>query len=146
MKFTSEERREVARKLREKGPVVDNDFDGDWEAAVVIIDKIIGTYGCATWETFYNRLADLIEPNGETWLNGYDVGFASADDWYEQHTDEELAEHGLKRERTCHMVDTDHEYEDSIRCDVCQMTFNRPWEPFKFCPNCGARVVSGDGD
>lgn len=42
---------------------------------------------------------------------------------------------------TCHMVDTDHEYEDSIRCDVCQMTFNRPWEPFKFCPNCGARVV-----
>jgi len=46
---------------------------------------------------------------------------------------------------TCHMVDTDHEYEDSIRCDVCQMTFNRPWEPFKFCPNCGARVVSDDG-
>lgn len=45
---------------------------------------------------------------------------------------------------TCHMVDTDHEYEDSIRCDVCQMTFNRPWEPFKFCPNCGARVVSSD--
>ena len=45
---------------------------------------------------------------------------------------------------TCHMVDTDHEYEDSIRCDVCQMTFNRPWEPFKFCPNCGARVVSDD--
>ena len=44
---------------------------------------------------------------------------------------------------TCHMVDTDHEYEDSIRCDVCQMTFNRPWEPFKFCPNCGARVTGG---
>lgn len=47
---------------------------------------------------------------------------------------------------TCHMVDTDHEYEDSIRCDVCQMTFNRPWEPFKFCPNCGARVVTRDAD
>lgn len=45
---------------------------------------------------------------------------------------------------TCHMVDTDHEYEDSIRCGVCQMTFNRPWEPFKFCPNCGARVVSSN--
>lgn len=47
---------------------------------------------------------------------------------------------------TCHMVDTDHEYEDSIRCDVCQMTFNRPWEPFKFCPNCGARVVERGED
>lgn len=49
-------------------------------------------------------------------------------------------------DHTCHMVDTDHEYEDSIRCDVCQMTFNRPWEPFRFCPNCGARVVTGDGE
>jgi hypothetical protein len=45
--------------------------------------------------------------------------------------------------RTCHMLDTDHEYEDSVRCDVCQATFNRPWEPFKFCPNCGAMVVRG---
>jgi len=42
------------------------------------------------------------------------------------------------------MVDTDHEYEDSIRCDACQMTFNRPWEPFKFCPQCGHRVVIDD--
>lgn len=48
------------------------------------------------------------------------------------------------RVATCHMVDTDHEYEDSIRCDVCQKKFNRPWEPFKFCPNCGRKVVSDD--
>lgn len=42
---------------------------------------------------------------------------------------------------TCHISETDHEFEDSVRCDRCQMTFNRPWEPFKFCPNCGAEVV-----
>nr|DAM65709.1 MAG TPA: hydrogenase/urease nickel incorporation protein [Caudoviricetes sp.] len=42
---------------------------------------------------------------------------------------------------TCHISETDHEFEDSVRCDRCQMTFNRPWEPFKFCPRCGAEVV-----
>lgn len=42
---------------------------------------------------------------------------------------------------TCHICETDHEFEDSVRCDRCQMTFNRPWEPFKYCPNCGAEVV-----
>ena len=44
-------------------------------------------------------------------------------------------------ERTCRIYDTDHGVEDSIRCDACQMTFRRPWQPFKFCPNCGARVI-----
>lgn len=43
--------------------------------------------------------------------------------------------------KTCHFHDTDHEFEDSIRCDRCQMTFKRPWEPFRYCPNCGAEVV-----
>lgn len=42
---------------------------------------------------------------------------------------------------TCHISATDHEYEDSVRCDRCRMTFRRPWEPFKYCPNCGAEVV-----
>lgn len=42
---------------------------------------------------------------------------------------------------TCHISETDHEFEDGVRCDRCQMTFNRPWEPFKFCPSCGAEVV-----
>ena len=44
-------------------------------------------------------------------------------------------------ERTCRIYDTDHGFEDSIRCDACQMTFRRPWQPFKFCPNCGAKVT-----
>nr|DAM00859.1 MAG TPA: hydrogenase/urease nickel incorporation protein [Bacteriophage sp.] len=42
---------------------------------------------------------------------------------------------------TCHIGETDHEFEDSVRCDRCRTTFNRPWEPFKYCPNCGAEVV-----
>ena len=45
---------------------------------------------------------------------------------------------------TCHICETDHEFEDSVRCDRCRMTFMRPWEPFKYCPECGARVVSDD--
>ena len=45
---------------------------------------------------------------------------------------------------TCRICATDHEYEDSVRCDRCRMTFRRPWEPFKYCPNCGAEVVSAD--
>lgn len=45
---------------------------------------------------------------------------------------------------TCHICDTDHEFEDSVRCDRCRMTFMRPWEPFKYCPECGARVVTDD--
>lgn len=87
--------------------------------------------------TYYDEeLVDLIKDAllpaypVETWREPTDVLSALAD----------LIDH------TCHMVDTDHEQEDSIRCDVCQMTFNRPWEPFKFCPNCGARVVSGNGE
>lgn len=100
---TSDERREVARKLREMGSSADNSLD--YDDVCQRVDEIIGTVECGSWKVFFDRLADLIDP-------------------------------------TCHMVDTDHEYEDSIRCDVCQMTFNRPWEPFNYCPNCGRKVVN----
>ena len=52
-----------------------------------------------------------------------------------------LADLIAPEERTCRIYDTDHGFEDSIRCDACQMTFRRPWQPFKFCPNCGAKVI-----
>lgn len=52
-----------------------------------------------------------------------------------------LAELIEPEERTCRIYDTDHGFEDSIRCNACQMTFRRPWQPFKFCPNCGAKVL-----
>lgn len=55
---------------------------------------------------------------------------------------DELAD--LIDRQTCRICATDHEYEDSVRCDRCRMTFRRPWEPFKYCPNCGAGVVTDD--
>ena len=45
---------------------------------------------------------------------------------------------------TCHISETDHEFEDSVRCDRCRTTFNRPWEPFKYCPNCGAVIIDAE--
>lgn len=52
-----------------------------------------------------------------------------------------LAVADLIDRQTCRICATDHEYEDSVRCDRCRMTFRRPWEPFKYCPNCGAVVI-----
>lgn len=63
-------------------------------------------------------------------------------DGYDPVSVSKLADLIEPEERTCRIYDTDHEFEDSIRCDACQMTFRRPWQPFKFCPNCGAKVVS----
>lgn len=119
MTFTSDERREVAKRLRDEAggfrrlekewghePTIDL---GDVPAVFQDVAHFAGLDGTVCTCVLFDRLADLIDPT--------------------------------LIDPTCHMVDTDHEYEDSIRCDVCQMTFNRPWEPFKFCPNCGARVV-----
>lgn len=73
------------------------------------------------------------------------IPWAAFNDAYEHEGAElinRLADLIEPEERTCRIYDTDHGFEDSIRCDSCQMTFNRPWQPFKFCPNCGARVVN----
>ena len=40
---------------------------------------------------------------------------------------------------TCHISETDHEFEDSVRCDRCRTTFNRPWEPFNTVPTAEQR-------
>ena len=44
-------------------------------------------------------------------------------------------------ERTCRIYETDSEYEDSVRCSKCKKTFHRPWQPFRYCQNCGAKVI-----
>lgn len=76
--------------------------------------------------------------------DAYDVqcalGLEAEDEWFTRESVDHLAD--LIDRPTCHISETDHEFEDSVRCDRCQMTFNRPWEPFKFCPNCGAEVVN----
>lgn len=62
-------------------------------------------------------------------------------DGYDPVSVSKLADLIEPEERTCRIYDTDHEFEDSIRCGACQMTFRRPWQPFNFCPHCGAKVV-----
>lgn len=45
---------------------------------------------------------------------------------------------------TCHLMETDHEYEVSYRCSACKSV---AWLDFKgnprpdYCPKCGAKVV-----
>lgn len=57
-------------------------------------------------------------------------------------SEEKAAEAWNRRDgRTCLMTETDHEFEDSVRCSACGQTFRRPWEQFRFCPNCGAVVI-----
>lgn len=103
MTCTSDDRREIAARLRDD----DHGYETEYDFLVHVLGMPRENHGQCDWSKVHKRLADLIDP-------------------------------------TCHMVDTDHEYEDSIRCDVCQATFNRPWEPFKFCQHCGARVVDED--
>ncbi|MGE9982109.1 hypothetical protein ACQRAJ_07770 [Collinsella sp. SGI.184] len=72
-------------------------------------------------------------------LNALDIHCGDADGVSSAYDVEKLAD--LIDRPTCHISETDHEFEDSVRCDRCRTTFNRPWEPFKYCPNCGAEVV-----
>lgn len=85
------------------------------------------------------RMREIIRDNPDEWLD-IAVGLAVNDvfECYEK-IGENVAD--LIDRPTCRICATDHEYEDSVRCDRCRMTFRRPWEPFKYCPNCGAEVV-----
>lgn len=136
---TDEERREVARKLRE---LADGHAAVECSAVAKALALDYEAHGsiAAFSSDAVAHVADLIEPSDETWLNGYDVGFASADDWYAQHTDEELAEHGLMRERTCHMLPMQG---GGYGCDSCYTWFGEMKEEPRYCPNCRARVVRG---
>lgn len=115
---TSDERREVAKRLRDEAggfrrfekewgyePTTDL---GDVTAVFQDVAHFAGLDGTVRTCVLLDRLADLID------------------------------------RPTCHICETDHEFEDSVRCDRCRMTFMRPWEPFKYCPECGARVVTDD--
>lgn len=88
------------------------------------------------------RMREIIRDKPDEWL---DIAVVRAvNDVFESY--EKIGENvaDLIDRPTCRICETDHEYEDSVRCDRCRMTFRRPWEPFKYCPNCGAEVVSAD--
>lgn len=82
-------------------------------------------YDCRYSEQFYELLT-------ETVMNDWD--FHSFPD-----TAERLAD--LIDYPVCIIYHPDPENEDIIRCNRCNKTLNRTWEPFRFCPNCGAEVV-----
>ena len=121
---TNDERREIAARLREL-PDIPSEM-GTWEGGLMFIEPSRDD------EADYSQIHKVL------------LGCLPADlmhpcDYEELHA--RLADLIEPEERTCRIYDTDHEFEDSIRCSACQMTFRRPWQPFKFCPNCGARVV-----
>ena len=97
---TSEERREVAWRLRSEvseGECIDY-------AVFRIINDVLGVNG-AWGDKAARILADLIDP-------------------------------------TCHVVPFDEESMRLPHCSRCGQPILKPWP--NHCPNCGARVVSGD--
>lgn len=107
-------------------------FGGGW--FLVAIDTPVGTYGYHFAEEYWYEFGCDELPKAKPW-DGYD----------ERDVGRLMSLVGEPRlgqqERTCRISDTDHEYEDSVRCDACHMTFSRPWEPFRYCPHCGAKVM-----
>lgn len=70
---TSDERREVAERLRREGRAL-TALDMGMELASLTLDDAIGIKHDVTWEECFNRLADLIDPTCEA---AYDNPFAS---------------------------------------------------------------------
>lgn len=118
-------REEVAKKLREAGKG-NNDWSMGVNAAFFKIGDIIGTK-YRSYEFFFNTLSDLIDPTcriyyTDTSTNTPDTGY-DPDGYYSCSCCGELDD------RFAEMWDdyqaSDYEGEP----------------PFRYCPNCGARVV-----
>lgn len=124
MKPTNDERREVAEGLREL-PDIPSEM-GTWEGGLMFIEPSRDD------EADYSQIHKVL-------LGCLPAELMHPCDYEDLHN--RLAELIEPEERTCRIYDTDHGFEDSIRCNACQMTFRRPWQPFKFCPNCGAKVL-----
>ena len=73
MSDISDERREVAERLRNEGRAL-TAIDMGVELASLTLDDAIGIEHNATWEECFDRLADLIDPTCEA---AYDNPFAS---------------------------------------------------------------------
>ena len=73
MQPTSDERREVAARLRKCGAEL-SIIGADCETALHVIDKVVGCREVDSWERFLGRLADLIDSTchmtDSRWDNG----------------------------------------------------------------------------
>lgn len=70
---TSDERREVAARLRKNGRVL-REIDADIETAALTLDDVLGVGHTCSWQDVFDMLADLIDPTCEA---AYDNPFAS---------------------------------------------------------------------
>ena len=83
----------------------------EFTTAEIELCEIAACVGCDSVTKLKTRLADLIEPDpGRTCTIDEAIGTAYR-----------------------------NPYALSVRCPECYMAFNRPRNPFKYCPNCGAR-------
>lgn len=114
-------REEVAKKIRK---IYEYDC---YEMAIYEIDTIIGTEKSPLFQDFLNRLADLIDPTCRIYYT--DTSTSTPDTGYE----------------------SDGYYSCSC-CGELDDCFQEMWDdyqakgydgepPFRYCPNCGARVV-----
>ena len=69
---TSEERREVAERLRKCGAEL-SILGADCETAFHVIDKVVGCREVDSWDRFLGRLADLIDRPTETATMHYEA-------------------------------------------------------------------------
>ena len=123
MTFTSDERREVAARLRnqltymrENGEYYKNDLD--------LVE-------CGN--SAYRNIADSVE-NLSNNFTGYYITIV-----------ERLAD--LIDIPTCVMTDVGGDFENSFQCSNCMSEFDMPdydRYPYKRCPECGAVVVDED--
>ena len=130
MSDISDERREVAERLRNEGRAL-TAIDMGVELASLTLDDAIGIEHNATWEECFDRLADLIDPQKE------DTCCNVSDD-----------ESVFKCSRCgcavrLRSAEADA-FENVTYGPTLTMSNGRGGE-LSFCPACGARVI-GDGD
>jgi hypothetical protein len=125
MTKTSEERREVAERLRDCIVYAKkHDLNGDCDMGS---DKCVETRN-----TLYNDIASCIEEYGNFNLSAEQVFTRLAD----------------LIDPTCHMTDSGWDNGEctwGCICSACGARIEHEYaSDIYYCPNCGARVVSGD--
>lgn len=112
-------RKEIAARLREAGKD-NNDWSMGTNAAFFKIDDIIGAQ-YKSYEFFFNRLADLIDPT---------CRIVYVDESYSTPDAGRVDEWHYECSRCCYEL-SDGEMDE----------FEGGALPFRYCPDCGARVV-----
>lgn len=128
---TSDERRELAARLRREGRAL-TAIDMGAEIASLTLDDAIGIEHNATWEECFNRLADLIDPEEE----------GTCHDVSDDESVFKCSRCGCALRLWAAKADA---FENVTYGPTLTMPNGRGFE-LSFCPHCRARVVSGNGE